>query len=186
MTFVHVLTSACLCQWKQRDSRWDSRAVIWSLLTGTHEFYEIMCTNGPLTRHVKLWVAHAPGMPGTFSLPPRVIDPDMHHDTCVTDVQLCMPGSLISAFHWSRWWRKMFPTFPAHAQPAIYVSGRRPMMMSIYISRRNRISSKPMIWYSAVKEEPFLLKIHTAHQRRSLLTCRWEIRGHFLFVEVHF
>ena len=26
--------------------------------------------HGPLTRYVKLWVAHAPGMPGTFSPPP--------------------------------------------------------------------------------------------------------------------
>ena len=40
--------------------------------------------NGPLTRYVKLRVAHAPGMPGTFPPPPRVIDPDMHHGTCVT------------------------------------------------------------------------------------------------------
>ena len=32
-------------------------------------------------------------MPGTFSQPPRVSDPDMHHG--------------------------MFPAFPAHAQPAI-------------------------------------------------------------------
>ena len=27
-------------------------------------------THGPLTRHAELRVAHAPGMPGTFSLPP--------------------------------------------------------------------------------------------------------------------
>ena len=26
--------------------------------------------NGPLSRYVKLWVAHTPGMPGTFSSPP--------------------------------------------------------------------------------------------------------------------
>ena len=42
--------------------------------------------HGPLARYVKLRVAHAPGMPGTFSPPPRVIDPDMHHGTCVTHV----------------------------------------------------------------------------------------------------
>ena len=38
--------------------------------------------NGPLARYVKLRVAHAPGMLGTFSPPPRVSDPDMHHGTC--------------------------------------------------------------------------------------------------------
>ena len=35
---------------------------------------------GPLARYVKLRVAHAPG---TFSPPPRVSDPDMHHGPCV-------------------------------------------------------------------------------------------------------
>ena len=40
----------------------------------------------PLAGYVKLWVAHAPGMPGTFSPVPRVSNPDMHHGTCVTHV----------------------------------------------------------------------------------------------------
>ena len=34
----------------------------------------------------KIAGAHAPGMPGTFSPPPRVSDPDMHHGTYVTHV----------------------------------------------------------------------------------------------------
>ena len=74
---------------------------------------------GPLARNVKLRVAHAPGIPGTFSPPPRVSDPDMHHGTCVTHVPWCMLGSLTSGFLWS--WRrgKTFPAFPAHAQSAI-------------------------------------------------------------------
>ena len=63
--------------------------------------------------------AHAPGIPGTFSLPPRVNDPDMHHGTCVTHVPWCMPGSLTSGFLWRRWRGKTFPAFPAHAQPSI-------------------------------------------------------------------
>ena len=37
---------------------------------------------GPRVRYVKLWVAHAPGTLGTFSPPPRVSDPDIHHGTC--------------------------------------------------------------------------------------------------------
>ena len=63
----------------------------------------------PLTRYIKLRVAHAPGMPGTFSPPPRVSNPDMYHGTWVTHVPWCMLGSPIS-------WRE---TFPAHAQPTI-------------------------------------------------------------------
>ena len=60
----------------------------------------------PLARYVKLRVAHAPGIQGTFSPPPRVSDPDMQHGTCVTHVLWCMPGSLTSSFLWSRWWGK--------------------------------------------------------------------------------
>ena len=57
----------------------------------------------PLARYVNLRVAHAPGMPGTFFPPPRVSNPDMHHDTCVTHVPWCRPGSLTCGFLWSRW-----------------------------------------------------------------------------------
>ena len=59
--------------------------------------------NGPLTRFVKLWATHAPGMPGTFSPPPRFGDPDMHQGTCVMHVPWCMPGTLTSDFLWSQW-----------------------------------------------------------------------------------
>ena len=54
--------------------------------------------HGPLARYVKLWVAHAPGMPGTFPTPPRVSDPVMHHGTCVTHVPWFMSGSLTIVF----------------------------------------------------------------------------------------
>ena len=58
---------------------------------------------GPLARYVKLRVAHAPGMTGTFSPPPRISDSNMHRGTFVTHVPWCMPGSLTIGFHWSRW-----------------------------------------------------------------------------------
>ena len=76
--------------------------------------------DGPLTRYAKLWVAHVPGMPGMFSPPPRVSDPDMHHGTCATHVPWCMPGSLTNGFLWSRRRGKMFPAFPMHAQPTTF------------------------------------------------------------------
>ena len=62
--------------------------------------------NGPLARYVKLRVAHAPGMLGTFSPPPLVSDSDMYHGTCATHVPWCMPRSLTRGFLWSRWWGK--------------------------------------------------------------------------------
>ena len=76
-------------------------------------------THGPLTRYVKLRVAHAPGMPGTF--PPcgplqrksLVSDPGMHHGTCVTHVPWCMSGSL------TRCGRENVPGIPGACAPAI-------------------------------------------------------------------
>ena len=72
-----------------------------------------------LTDYRLLANALSPGMPGTFSPPLRVSDPDMHQGTCVMYVPWCMPGSLTSGFLWSRSREKTFPAFPAHAQPAI-------------------------------------------------------------------
>ena len=88
--------------------------------------------HGPLARYVKFWVAHAPGMPGTFSPPPRVSDPDMHHDTCVTHVPWCMPGSLTNGFLWSRSRGKRSWHSQRMRNPQLYVSGKK----SIYLSFR--------------------------------------------------
>ena len=82
-------------------------------------FFRWLPLHGPLARYVELRFAHAPGMPGRFSPPPRVNYPDMHHGTCATHVPWCMSGSLTSGFLWSRWRGQTFPAFPAHAQPAI-------------------------------------------------------------------
>ena len=68
----------------------------------------------------KIAGAHVPGMSGTFSPPPQVSAPDMHHGTCVTHVPWCISGSLTSGFLWSRRVGKTFPAFPAHAQPIIF------------------------------------------------------------------
>ena len=84
--------------------------------------------HGPLTRYVKLRVAHAPGIPWTFSPPPQVSDPDMHYGTCVTHVPLCMPGSLTSGFLWSRWRGKRSRHSWRMRNPQFYVSGKKPMM----------------------------------------------------------
>ena len=70
------------------------------MITWRRTYSHGMRSNGPLPRYVKLRVAHAPEMPGTFSPPPTVLrkplgsGPDMHHGTCVTHVPWCMSGSL--------------------------------------------------------------------------------------------
>ena len=85
----------------------------------------------PLTRYVNLRLAHAPGIPGTFSPPPWVSDPDMHHGTCVTHVPWCMPGSITSGFLWSRWRGKRSRHSRRMCNPQFYVSGERPMRYSL-------------------------------------------------------
>ena len=80
--------------------------------------------HGPLTRYVKLQVAH---VPGTFSPPPQVSDPDMHHGTCVTHVPWCLLGSITSGFFSCRWRGKR----PWHSlrmrNPHFYVYGKWSM-----------------------------------------------------------
>ena len=87
--------------------------------------YLSVITHEPLTRYVTLQVAHAPGIPGTFSPPPGVSDSGMHHSTCVTHAPWCMLGSLTSGFLWSRWRgkRSRHSRYMHNAQ--FYVSGKR-------------------------------------------------------------
>ena len=95
------------------------------MMTQTH--YDV--SNGPLARYAKLLIAHAPEMPGTFSLPPRISDPDMHHGTCVTHVPWCIPGSLTCGFIWSRCRGKRSRHSQRMRNPQFYVFGKRPMDM---------------------------------------------------------
>ena len=82
-------------------------------------------TNGPLDRYVKLRVTHALGMPGMFSLSPRVSDPDMHHGTCGMHLPWCIPGSLTCGFLWS--WRRGKRSRHSRCMrnPQFYISGKR-------------------------------------------------------------
>ena len=66
-------------------------------------------------------------MPGTFSLLPRVSDPDMHHGTCVTHVPWCMTGLLTRGFLWSQWRGKLSRHSRRIRNPQFYVSGKSSM-----------------------------------------------------------
>ena len=89
---------------------------------------------GPLVIYVKLRVVHAPGMPWTFSTPPGVSDPEMHHGTCMSQVPWCMPGSLISSFIWSLWPGKRSRHSRRMPNPQFYVSGKRPMTTEVSVA----------------------------------------------------
>ena len=93
---------------------------------GSDTGHRHMPSHGPLTRYAKLWVAHAPRVPGTFprhrKRKPLVSSLGMHHDTCVTPVPWCMSGSLTGGWRGKRTrhpWRMRNPQF--------YLSGKRPM-----------------------------------------------------------
>ena len=83
--------------------------------------------HGPLARYATLQVAHVPGMPGTFSPPPRVSDTDMNHGTCVTHVPWCMSGSLTRGFLQRRRRGKHSRQSLRMRKPQFYVSGKKPM-----------------------------------------------------------
>ena len=75
--------------------------------------------HGPLTRYVKLRVAHAPGMPGTFSPPPTSEETASwrwrHASPHVRDARAVMHVGIANP----RWPGKTFPAFSAHAQPTV-------------------------------------------------------------------
>ena len=104
-----------------------------------------MFGQGPLARYVKLRVAHAPRMPGTFSPPPHACDPDMHHGTCVTHVPWCMPGSLTSGFLCSRGRGKRSRHSRRMRNPHFHVSGKRPMEITIFKTQRSHIVNSTLI-----------------------------------------
>ena len=87
----------------------------------------ILLMNDKLLNYFKLRVVHVPVMPITFSSPPRVSDPDMHHDTCVVHVSWCMPESQTSGSIWSRWRAKRSRHSRRMRTPQFYVSGKSPM-----------------------------------------------------------
>ena len=95
------LTSIINCRLYEIDS------INLPIVTPTYEWGDLVSYNivhrcsehGPLTRYLKLRVAHAPGMPERFprhrlQRKPLVSDHSMHHGTCVTHVQWCMSGPL--------------------------------------------------------------------------------------------
>ena len=92
-------------------------------------------------------------MPGTFSPPPLVSDPDMHHGTCVTHVPWYMSGSLTSGFLWSRRRGKRSRHSWRMRNPQFCVSGKRPMRKAFPASlswRRHDVTVISMLLFSVI------------------------------------
>ena len=117
-------------QWSSRlSTKKFNESISWmmSSLSWYFPIYLHIPSHGSLARYVKLRVAHAPEMVGTFSPPPRVCDPDMHHGTCVTHMSWCMPGLLTSGFLWSRRRGKRSRHSRRMHNVQVHVSCKRPM-----------------------------------------------------------
>ena len=87
--------------------------------------------HGPLTRYVKLCVAHAPGMPGTFSPPPTSKETasyrSRHASRHVRNARAVMHVGIANPWRRgkrSRHSRRM-------RNPQFYVSGKRPVVVGI-------------------------------------------------------
>ena len=117
----------------RRNTRYWHALLVTGLRTPEQEY--TMPDNTVTVHLIRAWVVnlrvvHASVMPGTFSLPPRVSDLDMHHGTCVTHVPWCMPGSLTSGFHWIRWRGKRSRHSWRVHNPWFYISGTRPIVLA--------------------------------------------------------
>ena len=84
--------------------------------------------HGPLTRYVKLRVAHSPGMPGTLPRHRRLPIPTCIMARAVTHVRWCIPGSLTHGFLWRRWRGKLSRHSRRMRNPQFYVSCKRPIL----------------------------------------------------------
>ena len=147
--------------------------------------------NAYLDRCVKYRIAHAPGMPGSFSPPPRVSDPDMHHGTCVTHVTWCMPVSLTNGFLWRRWRGNRSRHSGRMHNPQFYVSGKR-----------HKIGKKPtplhgeaifLLCWSALKKKNikpqnwFIIFCKQCHTLKGRIKRHWaKCKEKFMLQEIFF
>ena len=76
------------------------------------------CGLGPLTRYLKMRVADAPGMSGTFS------PPATSKETARAVMHVGIADQL---------WRKTFPAFPAHAQHSILLVWQEAHCLNCYL-----------------------------------------------------
>ena len=121
--------------WSQKE-----QPVIWKLETmsprGSSK--RDLCKHGPLTRYIKLRVAHAAGMPETFSPPPTSKETasyrSEHASRHVRHARAVMHAGIANP----RWRGKRSRHSRRMHNPQFYVSGKRPMPSQAKIS--------PMFW----------------------------------------
>ena len=81
-------------------------------------------------------------MPRTFSTPPQVSEPEVHHGTCVTHVPWCMSGLLTSGFLWNRCRGNCSRHSRRKRNPQLYVSGKRPIANPCIRSKQLKVCTQ--------------------------------------------
>ena len=108
--------------------------------------------HGSLTRYAKLWVAHAPGMPGTFSPPPIskeiAILRSRHGSRHVRDARAVMHGGVAKP----RWRGKRSSHSRRMRSPQLHVSGKRSMGQAGRPLLVRRPTNYPLTFVAICKE----------------------------------
>ena len=117
-------------------------------------------------------------MPGTFSPPPWVSNPDMQHDTSVTHVSWFMPGSLTSGFLWSRW-RENVPGIPGACVIRNFTYLARDPLGQLY-QYHKAIGSNPKIHKQKQQNKNCVIHGHNSWDRliaQNMLTFLFILRS---------
>ena len=126
---IHMLLFCYIKVWQ--DSLEDRKGVQASLGLLKSGMLGILChsspLHGPVTRYVKLQVAHAPGMPGTFSPAADFKGNRLLAIPACTTARAWRTCRDACRDRWPAVTGKTFPAFPAHAHPHFCVSGKRPI-----------------------------------------------------------
>ena len=103
------------------------KACIYFLTLQIFDIITVLLSNGRLTRYVKLLVAHAPGMPGTFSPPPTSKETasqrSRHASRHVRPARAVMHVRIADP----RWRGRRSRHFRRMRNTQFYVSGKRPI-----------------------------------------------------------
>ena len=131
-----------------------------SSLIVAHQAPVYPCLHGPLTRYVKLQVAHAPGMSGTFSPPPTSMKTafyrSRHASRHVRHARVVMHVGIAN-----RRWRGKRSRHSRHMRNSqIYVFGKRPMAVQL-----------TMMFYYAINVMDLAGSMNRDHAKVYILVC---------------
>ena len=133
-----------------------------------HNTGQMIC-NGPLTRYVKLRVAHAPGMLETFSPPHRLQRKPLVSDPACTTARASRTCPDACRGPLNRGGGETFPAFPAHAQPAILHIWQDPHSSAVQLKRNIKSDGqRPLnneIEYLRKLSGVMTMKIHSREQK---------------------